>query len=67
MWFNFRLPVSLLSFFLSAWLAMLFWGMVGPQVGLQTISYPMALLVTFALWLVMLPLLGAAGRFRRWY
>lgn len=43
-------------FFFSAWLAMIFWGMIAPDVGLLTIGYPKAMLATIGLWLVVFPL-----------
>jgi len=49
------------GFFLSALLLMVFWGIIGPDLGAQTIDYPMAMLITIALWLAVAPL-AAAGR-----
>ena len=50
-------PVPALAglFFFSSWLTMIFGGIIAPKAGLQTISYPLAMLVTIALWLVMAP------------
>jgi hypothetical protein len=48
-------------FFFSAWLTMIFWGMVSPELRISTISYPTAMLVTIGLWLVMAPLALAIG------
>lgn len=42
-------------FFFSAWLMMIFWGIIGPDLGLSTIGYPKAMLVTIAVWLVTFP------------
>jgi predicted membrane protein len=52
------------AFFFSAWLLMIFWGIIAPDVGLPTIGYPEAMLVTIALWLVAFPatLVLAGGR-----
>ena len=44
------------SFFFSAWLVMLFWGIVAPDVGVMTIGYVQALVVTIGLWMAMAPL-----------
>lgn len=52
------LPFKVGAFFFSAWLAMVFWGMVAPDLGLPTIGYTKAMLVTIGLWLVVFPLAG---------
>jgi predicted membrane protein len=62
-------PFLIPTFFFSAWLAMVFWGMVAPDVGVATIGYPKAMLITIGLWLVLFPLAkstaGApAGKFQ---
>jgi hypothetical protein len=49
------------GFFLSSFLLMLLWGVIAPQIGLQTIGYPMSMLVTLTLWLAVAPLAAAAG------
>jgi predicted membrane protein len=43
-------------FFFSAWLAMVFWGMLAPGLTLPTISYPTAMLATIGLWLIVFPI-----------
>ncbi len=43
---------------------MIFWGIVAPDLGGRTISYPMAMLITIALWLVVGPLVLILGRQR---
>ena len=45
----FLIPATGATFFFSAWIAMVFWGMVAPDVGLRTISYATAMLVTIGL------------------
>ena len=40
---------------------MIFWGIVAPDVGVATIGYPKAMLVTIALWLVVGPLVRRGG------
>ena len=49
-------------FFVSAWLLMLFAGMVGTDVGIRPFGYITAMVVTIALWLVLAPTIGAVGR-----
>jgi len=49
-------------FFFSSWLTMIFWGIIAPDLGGRTISYPMAMLITIAVWLVVAPLAAAVGR-----
>lgn len=43
------------AFFFSAWLTMMFWGIIAPGLGLPTIGYPKAMLITIALWMVIFP------------
>ena len=64
----FAIPGAAVGFFFSSWLAMLFWGILAPDVGLENIGYPKAMVATIALWLVVAPFVGAAtGRARvRW-
>jgi len=40
---------------------MLLWGVIAPDFGVDKIDYPMAMLMTIALWLAVAPL-AAAGR-----
>ena len=54
------------AFFFSAWLVMVFWGMLAPDLGIPKIGYPRALLVTIALWLAVFPLVGVLGFRNRW-
>lgn len=58
----FAIPAAGLGFFFSAWLLMMFWGIVSPDLGITTISYPTSMLVTIALWLVVSPLVAASVR-----
>jgi len=44
------------GFFLSSFFLMLLWGVIAPDLGIVTIGYPMAMLVTFTLWLAVAPL-----------
>ena len=50
------------GFFLSSFILMLLWGVIAPNIGLEEIDYPMAMLVTITLWLAVAPLAAAAGR-----
>ena len=54
------------GFFLSSWFAMLLWGVIAPELGIATISYTKAMLVTISLWIVVAPLAASAGR-GKWF
>ena len=56
------IPTAVGGFFFSSFLTMLFWGIVAPWVGIKTISYLDAMVVTIALWLVIAPLAAAISR-----
>ena len=58
----FAIPAAGLGFFFSAWLTMIFWGIVAPGLNVVTIGYPTAMLVTIGVWLVIAPLVGASVR-----
>ena len=60
----FRIFAAIPGFFLSSFFLMLLWGVIAPKVGLDTISYPMSMLVTITLWLAVAPLAAAAGKKR---
>jgi hypothetical protein len=49
-------------FFVSAWLLMLFAGVVGTDVGIRPFGYVTSMVVTIGLWLTMAPAIGAASR-----
>ncbi len=57
----FRILAAIPGFFLSSLILMALWGVIAPKVGLETIGYPIAMLVTITLWLAVAPL-AAAGR-----
>lgn len=61
------IPSAGASFFFSAWIIMVFWGIMADDIGVNTISYPGAMVVTIALWMTVAPLIAALGRsaFRR--
>lgn len=56
------IPTAAAGFFLSSWITMVFWGIIAPDFGVQTIGYPKAMLITIALWLVVAPLAAAIMR-----
>ena len=60
----FRIFAAIPGFFLSSFFLMLLWGVIAPKVGLDTISYPISMLVTITLWLAVAPLAAAAGKKR---
>jgi hypothetical protein len=49
-------------FFVSAWLLMIFAGIVASDVGIRPFGYLTAIVVTIALWLTLAPAIGAVGR-----
>jgi hypothetical protein len=44
------------AFFLSAWLTMIFWGIVATRIGLPSAGYDTALIATVGLWLAISPM-----------
>jgi len=60
----FTILAAIPGFFLSSFILMLLWGAVAPDLGIEKISYVMSMLVTITLWLVVAPLVAAAGRRR---
>jgi hypothetical protein len=57
----FRILSAIPGFFLSSLFTMLLWGVIAPNLGIETIGYPMAMLVTITIWLAVAPL-AAVGR-----
>jgi hypothetical protein len=53
------------AFFLSAWLVMLFAGIVSHDVGIQAFGYLTAMVATIGLWLAVVPAIGAVAGSRR--
>lgn len=49
-------------FFLSAWVLMVFAGIVGVDVGLRPFGYLTAMVATIGLWLCIAPAAGAVSR-----
>ena len=60
----FAIPTAGAVFFFSAWLTMIFWGIIAPEFDIKTIDYPMAMLITIAIWLVVAPLAAAVAKMR---
>lgn len=58
----FRLFAAGPMFFVSAWLLMIFAGIVSGDVGIHPFGYLTSMVVTIGLWLVMVPAIGAVGR-----
>jgi len=51
-------------FFLSSLFTMLFSRAIAPKLGLQSIDYLLAMLITIALWIIVAPLVGVVRRRR---
>jgi hypothetical protein len=50
------------AFFVSAWLLMIFAGIVDTDVGIRPFGYVTSMVVTIGLWLVLAPAIGAIAR-----
>lgn len=60
----FSILAAIPGFFISSLILMALWGAIAPEVGVDTIRYPMAMLVTLTIWLTVAPL-AAVGRKRK--
>jgi hypothetical protein len=58
----FKLMAAGPMFFVSAWLLMIFAGIVGSEVGIVPFGYVTSMVVTIGLWLVLAPAIGAVSR-----
>jgi len=58
----FRLIAAGPLFFVSAWILMIFAGIVRTEVGIRPFGYVTSMVVTIALWLTLAPAIGAVGR-----
>ncbi len=58
----FRLVAAGPAFFVSAWLLMLFAGIVDTDVGIHPFGYVTSMVVTIVLWLTLAPAIGAVAR-----
>jgi hypothetical protein len=61
----FRLPAAGALFFVSAWLLMIFAGIVASDVGIRPFGYITSMVVTIGLWLTLAPAIGAIARTRK--
>ena len=61
----FRILAAIPGFFLSSFILMILWGVISPQFGVVTIGYPLAMLITITIWLVVAPL-AAVGSHHQW-
>ena len=50
------------AFFISAWLLMIFGGIVASDTGILPFGYVTSMVVTIGLWLVLAPAIGAIAR-----
>jgi hypothetical protein len=55
----FRLPAAGAFFFVSAWLLMIFAGIVATDVGIKPFGYSTSMVVTIGLWLAVAPAASA--------
>jgi hypothetical protein len=62
----FRLIAAGPAFFVSAWLLMVFAGIVSTDVGVHPFGYITSMVVTIALWLTVAPAIGAVARGPGW-
>jgi hypothetical protein len=58
----FKLIAAGPAFFVSAWLLMVFAGIVATDVGVHPFGYITSMVVTIALWLTLAPAIGAVAR-----
>lgn len=49
-------------FFVSAWVLMIFAGIVGTDIGVRPFGYVTSMVVTIGLWLTLAPAVGAIAR-----
>jgi hypothetical protein len=61
----FKILAAIPGFFLSAFFLMLLWGAIAPDIGIVTISYVKAMLVTITLWIAVAPLAAVSNRGHR--
>lgn len=58
----FRLVAAGPMFFVSAWLLMIFAGIVSTDAGIEPFGYVTSMVITIGLWLVLAPAIGAVVR-----
>ena len=50
------------GFFLSSFFLMVLWGVIAPDLSIQTVGYGQAMLITLIIWLTVAPLAAAAAK-----
>jgi hypothetical protein len=55
------------GFFLSSFFLMLLWRVISPDLGWPNIDYPMAMLITFTIWIAASPLAAVAASRKTWW
>lgn len=58
----FKLLAAGPAFFLSAWLLMIFGGIVATDIGIRPFAYTTAMVATIALWLAVAPAISAVAK-----
>jgi hypothetical protein len=59
----FRILGAIPGFFLSSFILMTLWGVIAPKVGSNiSLDYPLAMLITITIWLVVAPLAAVGAR-----
>jgi hypothetical protein len=58
----FRVTAAGPFFFVSAWILMIFAGIVDSDVGIKPFGYVTSMVVTISVWLVLAPAIGAVAR-----
>lgn len=61
----FRILTAVPGFFLSSFFLMLLWGVIAPDLGVDTIGYPKAMLITITLWLAVAPLVATGPKAKK--
>jgi len=61
----FAIMSAIPAFFFCAWIAMMFSRVIGPHFDIENIDYPMAMVMTIGLWLIVAPLAAAVSRGKR--
>jgi len=57
----FSILAAIPGFFISSLILMALWGVIAPKFDIDTINYPIAMLITITAWLTVAPL-AAVGR-----
>jgi len=58
----FRIFAAIPGFFLSSFFLMLLWNVIAHQIKVDTIGYPLAMLINITLWLAIAPLAAIGKR-----